>query len=142
MEGVAVERLEREGRARKSSGVLSLKVRGGTCKRYVKESMFRSSILCFTPDQARAAAPVASPPPVAQVEPPTPESKWDEIGATSLKKALQNTIMIDAAWLADLADKDGVVPRCQDVPEEAKVSLSEMEAWAKDSYTVGALIIS
>ena len=49
--------------------------------------------------------------------------------------------MVDAAWLADLADKGGVVPRCQDVPEEAKVSLAEMEAW-DDAYTVGALIIS
>ena len=69
-------------------------------------------------------------------------SKWDEIGCSSLKKALKDTVMIDAGWLADLAEKGGIVPRCQDVPDEAKVSLAEMEAWGKDTYTVGALIMS
>ena len=34
-----------------------------------------------------------------------PKSKWDEVGATSLKKALLNTDMIDAAWLVELAEK-------------------------------------
>ena len=71
-----------------------------------------------------------------------PTSKWDEIGCTSLKKAFDDTVMVDAAWLADLADQNGIVPRCQDVPDAAKVSLAEMEAWAKDEYTVGALIMS
>ena len=68
-------------------------------------------------------------------------SKWDEIGATSLKKALINTVMVDAAWLADLADHKGILPRCQELPESAKVSLAEMEAWG-DEYTVGVLVIS
>lgn len=68
-------------------------------------------------------------------------SKWDELGATSLKTALLDTTMIDAAWLADLADSGGVLPRCQDVPAEAQVSLAEMEAWNITS-TVGALVIS
>ena len=69
------------------------------------------------------------------------ESKWDKIGATSLKKALVNTVMVDAEWLAELADRGGILPRCQDVPAKAKVSLSEMEAW-DDQYTVGVLVIS
>ena len=50
-------------------------------------------------------------------------------------------MLIDAAWLAALAKSGGVLPRCQDVPEEAKVSLSQMEAW-DDMYTVGVLVIS
>ena len=66
------------------------------------------------------------------------ESKWDE----RLKRALENTAMIDAAYLAGLADKAGVLPRCQDVPKEALVSLAEMEAWGGNGFTVGALIIS
>ena len=68
-------------------------------------------------------------------------SKWDEIGCSSLKKALLDTNMIDAAWLADLADSGGILPRCQDVPKEAIVSLEEMEAWPF-GINVGALIIS
>jgi hypothetical protein len=63
------------------------------------------------------------------------------IGCTPLKRALQHTVLIDAAWLAALAKSGGVLPRCQDVPEEAKVSLSEMEAW-DDEFTVGVLVIS
>jgi len=59
------------------------------------------------------------------------KSKWEEVGASSLKQALHNTDMIDAAWLADLAAEKGVVPRFQDLPSTAKVSLVEMEAWAK-----------
>ena len=69
------------------------------------------------------------------------ESKWDEIGASSLKSAFRDTQMIDAAWLATLAQSGSAIPRCQDVPAEAKVSLKEMEAWGGD-YTVGALIVS
>ena len=70
-----------------------------------------------------------------------PKSHWDDIGATALKTALHNTQMIDAAWLARLADAGGILPRCQEVPSEAKVSLAEMERWQQE-YTVGALIIS
>ena len=68
-------------------------------------------------------------------------SKWDEIGASGLKKALLDVVMIDAGWLADLADRGDRLPRCQDVPAEARVSLAEMEAWG-DEYTVGVLVIS
>ena len=69
-------------------------------------------------------------------------SKWDKIGATALKVAHRDTTLIDAAWLAELAGTEGgIVPRCQDVPEHAKVSLKEMEAW--DVYgTVGVLVLS
>ena len=35
-----------------------------------------------------------------------------------------------------------MLPRCQDVPKEALVSLAEMEAWDDNGHTVGALIIS
>ena len=70
------------------------------------------------------------------------KTKWDKLGCSALKKALEDTTMLDAAWLADLAEKKGILPRCQDVPDSAKVSLAEMEAWGKDDFTVGALIIS
>jgi hypothetical protein len=71
----------------------------------------------------------------------TLESKWDRIGCTSLKTALRNTVLVDADWLAALATSGGVLPRCQDVPAEAVVSLAEMEAW-DEVYTVGVLVIS
>ena len=60
-----------------------------------------------------------------------------------LKRALLDTTMVDAAWLAELADSGGILPRCQDVPDHAKVSLAEMEAWdPRGGYTVGCLIVS
>ena len=68
-------------------------------------------------------------------------SKWDEVGALALKAALADTVLVDAAWLARLADEGGVLPRCQDLPEGARVTLEEMEMW-EDLYTVGVLIIS
>ena len=77
---------------------------------------------------------------VAASEVALPESLWDEIGCSSLKRALLDTTLVDAAWLADLADAGGILPRCQDVPEEAKVSLAEMEAW--DFWNVAVLVIS
>jgi hypothetical protein len=76
-----------------------------------------------------------------EARPVNVQSKWDRLGCTPLKRALQDTVLIDAAWLAALAKSGGVLPRCQDVPDEAKVSLSQMEAW-RDSYTVGVLVIS
>ena len=36
--------------------------------------------------------------------------------------------MVDAAWLTALADSGEILPRCQDVPDVAKVRLEEMEA--------------
>ena len=62
---------------------------------------------------------------------------WPE----SLGTALESTIVVDAAWLADLADSGGILPRCQDVPDEAKVKLEEMLAW-DDHYTLPLLVIS
>ena len=72
-------------------------------------------------------------------------SKWDEerLDASALKRALRNTKLLDAAWLAALADAGGVVPRCQDVPPEAIVTLEEMEKSGFTSYTMlSALVIS
>ena len=73
-------------------------------------------------------------------------SYWDEVGrgkpnASALKRALADTVLVDAAWLAQLADEGGVLPRCQDLPEGARVTLEEMEKW-KDEFTVGVLVIS
>ena len=65
----------------------------------------------------------------------------DDWGCSSLKRALLDTTLVDAAWLADLADAGGILPRCQDVPEAAKVSLAEMEAWRLGDG-VGVLVIS
>ena len=73
-------------------------------------------------------------------------SYWDEVGtirpnASALKRALADTALVDAAWLAQLADAGGVLPRCQDLPEGARVTLEEMEMW-KSMFTVGVLVIS
>ena len=73
-------------------------------------------------------------------------SYWDEVGtskpnASALKAALADTVLVDAAWLAQLADAGGVLPRCQDLPEGARVTLEEMEMW-KNDYTVGVPVIS
>ena len=58
-----------------------------------------------------------------------------------LKRALADTVLVDAAWLARLADEGGILPRCQDLPPGARVTLEEMEKW-KDSSTLGVLVIS
>ena len=73
-------------------------------------------------------------------------SYWDEVGdgkpnASVLKRALADTVLVDAAWLARLADAGDILPRCQDLPEGARVTLEEMEQWTS-SFTVGVLVIS
>ena len=66
-------------------------------------------------------------------------SKWDK-DCADLKAALADTVLVDAAWLGRLADEGGVLPRCQDLPPGARVTLEEMEKWQR--YTVGALVVS
>ena len=75
-------------------------------------------------------------------------SYWDEVGpgkpnASALKAALADTVLVDAAWLARLADEGGILPRCQDLPPGARVTLTEMEKW-RDPFggTLGVLVIS
>ena len=79
-------------------------------------------------------------------------SKWDtpfendyrqtvDLGAAALKQALPDTKLVDAAWLAAVADKGGLLPRCQDLPAEAVVTLEDMEKG--DFYgLLAALVIS
>ena len=74
-------------------------------------------------------------------------SYWDEAGrgkpnASALKAALADTVLVDAAWLVRLAKKRGVLPRCQDLPPGARVTLKEMEKWQDGGYTVAVLVIS
>ena len=75
-------------------------------------------------------------------------SGWDEVGrgnpnASALKAALADTVLVDAAWLVRLADEGGVLPRCQDLPPGARVTLEEMEKWHEyNGDTVGVLVIS
>ena len=75
-------------------------------------------------------------------------SYWDKVGnakpnASALKRALADTVLVDAAWLARLADEGGVLPRCQDLPLDARVTLEEMEEWRdENAKTVGVLVIS
>ena len=58
------------------------------------------------------------------------------------------TVLVDALWLWQLAEEGGVLPRLQDLPPGARVTLADLEKWPKDiaggdnDYTVGALIIS
>ena len=73
-------------------------------------------------------------------------SYWDEVGngkpnASALKAALADTVLVDAAWLARLADEGGILPRCQDLPPGARVTLEEMEKWTCN-FTVGVVVIS
>ena len=74
-------------------------------------------------------------------------SYWDEVGrekpnASALKRALVDTVLVDAAWLAQLADEGGVLPRCQDLPPGARVRLEEMEEWQYLDKTLAVLVIS
>ena len=73
-------------------------------------------------------------------------SYWDAVGpnspnASALKAALADTVLVDAAWLARLADEGGILPRCQDLPPGARVTLEEMEQWTYPG-TLGVLVIS
>ena len=64
-------------------------------------------------------------------------SKWDTpfegtfgtvtLNASACKQALRYTKFLDAAYLAQLADEGQPVPRCQDVPAWAVVTLQQME---------------
>ena len=74
-------------------------------------------------------------------------SYWDEVGpyspnASALKAALADTVLVDAAWLARLADEGGVLPRCQDLPPGARVTLKQMEKWQDPFGPLGVLVIS
>ena len=75
-------------------------------------------------------------------------SYWDEVGnrkpnASALKAALADTVLVDAAWLVRLAKKRGVLPRCQDLPPGARVTLEEMENWrGYGGGPLGVLVIS
>ena len=74
-------------------------------------------------------------------------SYWDEVGpgkpnASALKAALADTVLVDAAWLARLAKKGGILPRCQDLPPGARVTLEEMEKWEDYGGPLGVLVIS
>ena len=61
-------------------------------------------------------------------------SKWDSKGASALKAALAHVRLLDAAWLARVADSGGALPHCDDVPAEAMVTLAELERW-DDPYS-------
>lgn len=69
------------------------------------------------------------------------QTKWDEVGATSLKRAFSSCDMIDAEWLVQLADRNGILPRNQDIPDQAKVSIEEMERWDDQCLVFGAVVI-
>ena len=62
------------------------------------------------------------------------------LNASALKRALAHTKLVDAAWLLALAESKGVLPRSQDLPSEALVTLREMAAWGYSG--LGVLVIS
>ena len=70
------------------------------------------------------------------------KQQWDNKGCSALKAALKNTVLPDAAYLAQLADEGGILPRNQDLPPGSCVTLADLEKWDWDGNTVGALIIS
>ena len=74
-------------------------------------------------------------------------SKWDtpfDLNASACKQALRYTKFLNADYLAQLADDGQPVPRCQDVPAWAVVTLQEMEesGITVDWDLLSALIIS
>ena len=71
-----------------------------------------------------------------------PNTKWDKLNASACKQALRYTKFLDAAYLAELADLGQPVPRCQDVPAWAVVTLQEMEESGTWEGMLSALIIS
>ena len=73
-----------------------------------------------------------------------PNTRWDALNASACKQALRYTKFLDAAYLAQLADEGQPVPRCQDVPAWAVVTLEEMEESAFTKYyaLLSALSIS
>ena len=80
---------------------------------------------------------------VAQLAKP---SGWDQEGcglpnASALKAALADTVLVGAAWLVRLAEAGGIIPRCQDLPPGARVTLEEMEKWTHD-LTMAVLVVS
>ena len=94
--------------------------------------------LARTKEASENASPSRMRPPAKSYE---QQSKWDSLGATTLKQAFASCDMIDARWLVSLAKTGGRVPRNQDIPPEAIVNLEEMEAW-DDPYSLGALVVS
>lgn len=70
-----------------------------------------------------------------------PNMGFDVHWPAPLLKALNNTTIIDAAWLVDMAEKGGVLPRCQDVPQKAKVSLGRVRRWC-DPDTLPLVVVS
>lgn len=75
------------------------------------------------------------------VDPDSP-TRWDYLGLKEVKEALQNTVLVDAAWLVSLSESNGILPRCQEVPPEAHVTLSEMEAWPCPNKSCKVAILS
>lgn len=71
-----------------------------------------------------------------------PRSEWDRRGGRSLEAALSDAVLLDAGWLAELGHARGVLPRCQDVPPEARVRISDIEGWSVKTNTLGILVIS
>ena len=76
-----------------------------------------------------------------------PNTRWDRLpcgtSASACKQALRYTKFLNADYLAQLADDGQPVPRCQDVPAWAVVTLQEMEeSFTTDWGLLSALIIS
>ena len=92
----------------------------------------------LTPEQRAAKAREAE----AIAKEVAAPSRWDRNGCSALKAALKNTVLPDAAYLAQLADEGGILPRNQDLPPGSCVTLADLEKWDGGGYTVGALIIS
>jgi hypothetical protein len=72
--------------------------------------------------------------PVLAAESSSGHIGWDDDDATGLKSALQDVTLIDAAWLANLADNGSSLPSWQELPAEAKVTLAEIRTmvfWAR-----------
>ena len=60
--------------------------------------------------------------------------------SSGLRAALEDTVLVDAGWLVELANKGGILPRCQEVPVEARVTLEDMAAYTIDKFAV--LVVS
>ncbi len=72
------------------------------------------------------------------------ETVWQRRGGWALEPLLEHTVLIDARFLVALAAAEGVIPRCQDVPDDAKITpgrLRLLQTWSH-AGTLPVLVLS
>ena len=58
-----------------------------------------------------------------------PFDLWTKFGGPAIEGMLDDIVLIDARYLLDLGERGGAVPRCQDVPESARINAANGNVW-------------